>query len=92
MRNDIRNKIPIVNIEKHSFVLRKAHAKFLVSVGKICNIRSYYRKENAADVSTNQELLLHVTIVLRARIFGSLVSVLNSCSGDGTFVTGNMKD
>ena len=32
MRDDIRNKIPIVNIEKHSFVLRKAHAKFLVSV------------------------------------------------------------
>ena len=52
--------------------------------------RSYYRKENAADVLTNQELLFHVsdvTIVLRARIFGSLVSVLNSCSGDGTFVT-----
>ena len=25
--------------------------------------RSYYRKENAADVLTNQELLFHVTIV-----------------------------
>ena len=50
----------------------KAYLEYLVYT------RSYYRKENAADVSTNQELLSHVTIVLRARIFGSLVSVLNS--------------
>ena len=57
------------------------------SVKNTLKTRSYYRKENAADVLTNQELLFHVTIVLRARIFGSLVSVLNSCSGDGTFVT-----
>ena len=28
---------------------------------------SYYRKENAADVSTNQELLFHVTIVSATR-------------------------